>query len=324
MQKTSKPQIRTVIKDTIIFEQKDSLYIHSNELKELNAHVSEIKHELNKEKDTFLGATYDTAFTVLVTILIFVLGIIIDRIIKYCQDKSELKKLKDYFNNQFSELKNDILPELIKGYRKNYQETITLDKGLPTTAPKILTNTYDRLSNLESPLLFKTFKNSADFNTAFAQIDLIKKLMTEIDLYHSISLERSSSIKNVIVELDSKYINKLVEYTEFQRNYNPNFANDPTFQLINGKVGFYHQQITGKRSLTKYHKEIIRPIQEYLVRTNLFRTDPICNEICEYGKLFSVKFNDLKRLFIEIRLQYRYFSRILKNSKNKLDKLNTE
>ena len=324
MQKTSKPQIKTVIKDTIILQQNDSIYVHSNELKELNTHVSEIKNELNKKEETFLGATYDTAFTVLVTILIFVLGIIIDRIIKHFQDKAELTKLKDYFNNQFNDLKNNILPELIKGYRKNYQETITLDKGLPTTAPKILTNTYERLSKLESPLLFKTFKNSSDFNTAFAQIDLIKKLMTEIDQYHAISLERSSSIRISLAELDSLYINKLVTYTEFQRNNNPNFANDPTFQLINGKILYYHQHIAGKRNLTKYYKEIIRPIQEHLVATNLFRTDRLCNEISEYGKLISHKFNDLKRLFIEIRLQYRYFSKILNDSKNKLDELNTE
>jgi hypothetical protein len=59
LQETQKSQIRTILKDTIIFEQKDSLYIQSNELKELNANVSEIKHELNKKEDTFLGATYD-------------------------------------------------------------------------------------------------------------------------------------------------------------------------------------------------------------------------------------------------------------------------
>lgn len=324
LQKTSKSQIRTIVKDAIIFEQKDSLYIHSNELKELNTYVSEIKHELSKEKDTFLGATYDTVFTVLVTISIFVLGIIIDRRIKYLQGKDELKKFKDYFNNQFSELKNSILPKLVKGYRKSYQETITIDKGLPTTAPKILTNTYDRLSNLESPLLFKTFKNSSDFNTAFSQIDFIKKLMTEIDQYHSISLKRSSSIRNLIAKLDSRYMNKFVEYTVFQSSNDPNFATNPNIIFINEKVDFYNKHISGKRSLTKHHKEIIRPVNEYLVSTNLFKTDPICKEIWEYGKQLSNKFHELKRLFIEIRLQYRTFSINLNNSKNKLEKLNTD
>ncbi len=328
MQKTSKSQIRTIIKDTIIFEQKDSLYIHSNELKEMNAHVSEIKHDLNKhlnkEEDTFLGATYDTAFTVIFTLIIFISGILIDRWLKSKNEKAELKKLKDYFNNQFNDLKTNIVPELIKAYKKSYQDVISLDNGLPTSAPKILTNTYDRLANLESPLLFKTFKNSTDFNIAFSQIDFIKKLMNEIDEYHSISLNRSSALRINIAKLDTPYIGKLVEYIEIQRNTNIHHTNDPTFQLISGKISHYRQNIAGKRNLTKYYKEIIRPIQEHLVQTNLFRTDTTCNEIAEMGKQISHKFNELRLIFIEIRLQYRTFCQILDRTKTKLENINTE
>ena len=145
---------------TLYFKDTDS--IDSN-IKKLNNNISEIHTDIhslvNQKIDTFFGVTYDTVFTVLFTILIFLIGVIIDRWNRRNIEKKELNKLKNYFNSQFEELKTSIIPGLIKAYRKSYQEIITLDNGLQTTPPKILTKTYDRLANLESPLLFKTFNN---------------------------------------------------------------------------------------------------------------------------------------------------------------------
>ena len=148
--------------------------------------------------------------------------------------------------------------------------------------------------------------------------------MNEIDEYHSLVLKRSSSIRIIIGQLDSPYINKLVEYTEYQKNTNSNYANDPTYQLISGKISHYHQNIAGKRNITGYYEEVVRPIQEHLVTTNMFRTNRICNEISELGKQLSHKYNELRLLFIEIRLQYRTFSQILDRTKTQLDSVNLD
>ena len=74
-----------------------------------------------------------------------------------------------------------------------------------------------------------------------------------------------------------------------------------------------------------YYKEVIRPIQYYLVKeTNLFRTDERCKEIAELGRQISHRYNELRLLFIEIRLQYRTFSQTFSKTKDRLDQLNTK
>ncbi|MFD0931294.1 hypothetical protein ACFQ0R_01650 [Psychroflexus salinarum] len=285
---------------------------------------SDLHNHLNQETDTILGVSNDTFFTVVFTVLIFVLGIIIDRILKRNNEKSELKKIKVYFNNQFDDLKKNIVPELRNGYKKFYQETISLDNGVPTTAPKILTNTYDRLSNLESPLLFKAFKNSSEFNTAFSQIDFLKNLMVVVDNYHSVVVKRSETLKSIFAELDKKYMDKVVEYTEYEKNHNSDFREDSTFQLLDSKVKYYHENITGKRALTDYYKNVIRPIQKQIVSTNLFRTHPIGKQLSIIGRDITHQYNHLRILYVEVRSQYRYFTQVLNQTISKLESLNTE
>lgn len=317
--------LKNTINDSSNVQIQDSLYF---QIKNLNQNISSIhsdlQNHLNEHKETFLGVTSDTIFTVVFTILIFVIGILIDRWIKRVNEKEELQKIKDYFNNQFDDLKKNIIPELRNGYRKYYQETISLDNGVPTTAPKILTNTYDRLSNLESPLLFKTFKNSSDFNTAFSQIDFIKNLMIEVDNYHLIVVKRSEALKSVFVKLDKKYMDKVVEFTEYEKQNNPNYAQDPTYQLLNSKIHYYHHNIIGKRAVNDYYKNVIRPIQHQIVSTNLFRTHPVGKQISVLGRDISHQFNHLRILYVEIRLQYRYFTQVLNRTIKRLEELNTE
>lgn len=315
----------SITNDSLNISIQDSLFVQVKNLNEnISSIHSDLHNHLNQKTDTFLGVSNDTIFTVVFTILIFALGILIDRLIKRNNEQKELQKLKDYFNNQFDDLKRNIVPELRNGYKKFYQETISLDNGIPTTAPKILTNTYDRLSNLESPLLFKTFKNSSDFNTAFSQIDFIRNLMVVVDDYHSIVVQRSETLKSVFVGLDKKYLDKVVEFTEYEKNNNPNYRQDPTFLLLDSKVQYYHQNIIGKRALTDYYKNIIRPIQTQIVNTNLFRTHPVAKEISVLGRDISHQYNHLRMLYIEIRSQYRYFTQVLNRTISKLESLNTE
>lgn len=315
----------SITNDSLAISINDSLFVQVKNLNEnISSIHSDLHNHLNQNTYTLLGVSNDTIFTVFFTILIFTLGILIDRLIKRKNEQAELQKLKNYFNNQFDDLKKNIVPELRNGYKKFYQETISLDNGIPTTAPKILTNTYDRLSNLESPLLFKTFKNSLDFNTAFSQIDFIKNLMVIVDDYHSTAVQRSETLKSVFIGLDKRYLDKVVEFTEYEKNNNPNYRQDPTFLLLDSKVQYYYQNIVGKRALVDYYKNVIRPIQTQIVSTNLFRTHPIGTEISILGRDISHQYNHLRTLYVDIRQQYRYFTQVLNRTISKLESLNTE
>ena len=317
--------ISSITNDSLNISIQDSLFVQVKNLNEnISSIHSDLHNHLNQGKDTILGVSYDTFFTVVFTILIFVIGVLIERWIKRNNEKNELNKLKDYFNNQFDDLKNNIVPDLRNGYKKFYQDTISLDNGVPTTAPKVLTNTYDRLYNLESPLLFKTFENSSEFNLAFSQIDFMRNLMIEVDNYHSIVVKRSDIFKSVFTELDKKFMDKVVQFTEFEKNNNPHYVQDPTYQLLNSKVQYYHQNIVGKRALVDYYKSVIRPIQTQIVSTNLFRTHPIGREISILGRDISHQYNHLRILYVEIRQQYRYFTQVLNRTISKLASLNTE
>ena len=80
----------------------------------------------------------------------------------------------------------------------------------------------------------------------------------------------------------------------------------------------YHKQKTPKMGLIKIYKTIVRPIQNQVIVTNIFRADKLGKEIAELGKDISVQYGYLKKLTIEFRLDYRKFSVMVKESQDRL------
>lgn len=292
---------------------KDTLFIKSIELNKLNSNFENLNTEIQKKNNDvepkFIGATYDTAFTVLVTLFIFILGIIIDRILKNRQEKTENKDLKNYFFNQLKDIKQNVGPNLIKGYKEYYQEHIGIDNGIPTTAPIILSNSFERLLKMENDKLFKAFKSDEKetFNKYFNEIDFLSNLRKEVETYHSVVLKRSEITRNIVAELHNNFHKSVLTFIENQQLSNPNYEINSSFILISNRLSFYHQELAGKRSLKKYYKEFVRPIQLEVTNTNLFRNDIFALDIAENGKMLSHKYNELLRIIIEVRLQYRVF-----------------
>ena len=301
--------------DSVLFVYPDTVNVKSADLKQLNNSIEDLRQEIiteiSKKEPKLLGAKYDTVFTVLVTLLIFILGIIIDRIIKRKQEKKELEELRSYFLNQISELNTQIGPALVRGYNDYYRKTISIDKGIPTTPPKMLMNNFDRLLHMESDRLFKSFpKDSKDkFNKYFSKIDFISNLLREVDSFHDVVLHRSEQIRNNIVALDFAYIKSLAEFTEFEKYNTINYEQTRNYRFIAEKLQLYHRNYAGKRKLSEYYIEIIRSIQSYIVReTDLHTSHPVGEKIADLGKQFSHNYNDLRLLTIEVRLQYREFA----------------
>tara|TARA_R110001583_G_scaffold182693_1_gene340794 strand:+ start:35 stop:1018 length:984 start_codon:yes stop_codon:yes gene_type:complete len=315
---------QTILKDTILINQKDSLNINSVELSQLSTSVLKIERELNNhlnsKKETFFGATLDTVFTVTVTIFIFLLGIIIERLIKKTREKSELKELKTYFIEQIEDCKRNILPQLIAAYKDFYQNIISIDKGYPTNSPKILSNNYNRLLNLETTQLFKSFKNKVHYHKYFSEIDFLDNLNKEIEKYHSIILKRNENLRNEISELDSEYLKLLYKFIEYEFVKTPNYKEEfSPYNVISYYLELFNTEIAKENKLTRFYTEIFDPIQKYLVAKQLNISHPIGIKVYDKGREFNNKYRKLRILVVETRVQYRYF---VLNTQYSLDKLN--
>lgn len=294
-------------------KSNDTILIKSIELKKLNSNFHNLNTEIHKKNNTvepkFMGATYDTVFTVTVTLGVFIIGILIDRFFKNKQENEENRDLKTYFFNQLGDIKELVVPNLIKGYKDYYQENIGIDDGIPATAPIILTNSFERLLKMESDKLFKSFNSfeKENFNKYFNEIDFLSNLRKEVEKYHSIVLKRSEISRNLVVELHNSFHKCVIAFLENQMINNPNYETNSSYILINNRLSFYNRELAGKRNLKKYYNEFVRPIQIEVTETNLFREDLIAREIAENGKMLSNKYNELRRIITEVRLQYRIF-----------------
>src|SRR5258706_3704560 len=274
----------------------------------LNNNLKDIRTELaisNKDEKIFDLITYDTAFTVIVTVSIFILGILADRTVKYFDKRKERKRLRKFYVDNINSLTEKLFPNINKLYRDFYQ-THDIDTGIPMTPPKVLARDIERLDKIEFDKLYEAFSNKRALSIVMSQLDFISKAVNEIEIYHDRVHADSQRARTTYQEKLNKYLDLLAEYLKYDRVNNTGHATDSTYILINASILKFHQTIAGKRALRRFYKKILRPIQVELVNTRKFETHPVGEVIAKLGKDLSYKFNELKIQSVEIRLQYRY------------------
>lgn len=275
----------------------------------------------NASDDKMWGLiTYDTIFTVFITLFVFTTGILIDRLIKYYEKKKEKKELRYYFKHFLDIITDKTCPQLIEMYAKVYY-TNGINEGIPTTPPKILTDNFTRIRKIHDKELFNAFKDKDSFSKILSNIDFLELIIGEIDSFNKQIRSESDEIKKPLQEDINKYFDILGKYVEHIRVNNPQYDGVTDFHnLVNNSILIYHKQPEMKVKLTEVYKKIIRPIQEQVVQTNIFRSDPLGYEIAELGKSISLRYSYLKRMTIEFRLAYRQFSRHVKDRQDALIK----
>src|SRR3990172_865279 len=251
---------------------------------------------------------YDTVFTVCITLLVFISGILINILLKYLDKRRNQKELRNYFKHFLDLLTDKTCPKLIKMYSDVYKE-YGINEGIPTAPPKILTSDFIRIGKLQDKELFHSFEDKESLSVLLSNLDFLELMINEIDSFHKRIRKESDDLRKPLQEKVNRYFDTLANYVEHVRIHNPQYANVTAFRnLVNNAIVTYHQQQGFKREFTKVYKTIIRPIQEQLVQTNIFRLDPIGFEIAELGKDVSIQYNYLKRMTIGFRLDYRKFS----------------
>ncbi len=284
--------------------------------------ISKLTETINQNtmNDKLFGLfSYDTVFTVVITLSIFILGILFDRFNKNCEKRKDRKELRLFFKTFLDRIIDSTCDKLSKSYKDFYQ-SIDIDSGIPITPPKILTGDFDRVNRINDNKLFHAIKEKEPLSKLLSNIDFIERLIPEIDRYHAHCLKESETLRSPLQEMINDYMDLLAEYVEHVKLTNPNYPNCTEFRnQVNDAIIRYHRDISGTRQLKKFYREILRPIQEKVIETNIYRVDQIGIQIADLGKRISYQYNYLKRLIIEFKLDYRKFYNYTIDSKEKLN-----
>jgi hypothetical protein len=288
----------------------------------LNRNLKDIRTELAKtnreEVRLFDYISYDTAFTVVVTIAVFIFGFLIDRTVKFVERQSERKKLREFYADNVASMAVKLFPKINKLYRDFYLMH-DLETGMPMTPPKVLAGDIERLEKIDFDKLYVAFKNKNALSAAMSQLDFISKATGEVEIYHKQVHSENQVARTIYQKMLNDYFDLLSDYLLHERSTNPAHATERTFILINSLIFHYHSELAGKRALKRFYKEILRPIQIELVDTKKYEAHQIGAAIARLGKDLSHKYNELRMTSIEIRLQYRQIYFQIKES---IDKLN--
>jgi hypothetical protein len=285
----------------------DSITIHQTKIiGSLNALNTTADKLLNQHK--FFGViSYDTIFTVVVTLLTFSAGIIIDRIIKHLDSRSKKIKLQHYFKYLLDVIADKTFTKISDGYKITY-ETTDLDKGIAITPPKVLTDIFQRVKSINEQELLDTFKTREPVSQIINHVEFISKMFDEIEKFHIKVLYESDTIRKTFEGNLSKYFKLLAQYLEDMKKIkSPTPAITEFFPIAQKGFKIYHEEILETNQMKKLRDEVIRPIQVGLAKNKLYQEDAIAGQIAELGKEISIKFYYLNKLTADFCSQYKDF-----------------
>lgn len=262
--------------------------------------------------------TYDTVFTVVVTLFVFIAGILANILAKYIDRLNTKKELRQYFKHFVDRVTDRTCPELISMYRDVYQKH-GLNEGIPTAPPKILTSDFVRIGSMQDKDLFHAFADKESLSIILSNLDYIELLINEIDSFHKRIRKESDDLRKPLTEKVNKYFDKLADYIGHMERDNPQYeCREEFIKMCNDALVLNFREKGFGRQFTKVYKTIIRPIQEMVVNTKIYQLDSHASEIAVLGKDISIQFNYLKRMTVVFRLDYRKFSRSVKEAQDRL------
>ncbi|MES2680090.1 MAG: hypothetical protein V4635_09410 [Bacteroidota bacterium] len=262
----------------------------------------------------------DTIYTVKVTLFIFIIGIIIDRLLKLIDRKWKEANSRKYFIFHLNQINTHLTTKLRDAYKK-FHDITDVDTGITSTPPIVISSDFQRLLTINHEEIFKAYAKKEILSKIMGQIAFIDKVQIQVAEFHERVREDSGKVRDELENKNDEYLSLLSKYIEWEKQNNPNHGSSETYNLINGLVIKYYKEISGTRKLTVFYSDIIRVIQEKIVSTNEFRTHLILAEVAENGRKLSHLITKLTDKTKEITDQYLVFSNYMDSAKNKLDSL---
>lgn len=259
----------------------------------------------------------DALASTLITISVFIIGYFIDYLLKKRSENKNNKEIRSFIHFHLSKITTNYLPTIISKYLEA-SETTTVDSGVLTTPPKILSNDFQRILKIDSVLLFNCFSEKKNISNIISQVEFIDELLKEVQIYHQNFFTKSDPMREELEIQLYDYFDLLASFLEFEERDNNSSTNSETVNLISRLVFLYYDEIASTRNLQRLYDEIVRVIQHRLVSTDIYKTHSVCKKIVYKGKKISHLFTSIKDITQEYCDQYKAFSEMMSNSKNSL------
>lgn len=259
----------------------------------------------------------DALFATITTILVFSLGIIINILIKRVERNKRRREIRSIVKQHITQGVNTF--KILQKEYHDFSNNTTIDSGIPLTPPKVLSGDFQRLLRLDSKDLYNSITDKKSFSNIESQVISLTNIIHEVQFYHNRVLKRSNGLRDKLGYHLNLYVDTLANFVEHEQANTPNFQETEPYQKINDALSKFHNEIAGKRALQKFYDQILRPLQEYLVSSNLFRSHKLCRIIADQGKKFSLLYNELNVLTNELKDQYLKFSQLLSETIESLE-----
>ncbi|MBP7510824.1 MAG: hypothetical protein KA981_02780 [Bacteroidia bacterium] len=287
----------------------------------LKAKLFEVLNTYTKSDN---GISEDTIFTVIVTLTIFLLGIIIDRFLKWFNEKGDQKKLRKYFKHYLDFIIDKSCPRLEEAYKKIYQNT-TVDNGIPVTPPKILTNDFQRINRIQDKDLFYAISSEKMLAKLRSNLDVIEGITSEIEVYHRFVRKESDKAGDKLTSTIATYILTVVNYVEYLDMHQPQFdRRTEVRELLNNSLLKLYKDKTIQNKVSAAYLKVIRPNQRFLVDNQIYIDNQEARKIIEIGKDVQRDYLAFKSITIQYKMEYRKFCRAIGISYRKLAQARSE
>lgn len=179
--------------------------------------------ENESDKNTFWGISIDTIFTVLTTLLIFILGYIITKKIERGKERKRLKELEEYFIKSIELLLTPI--EKQKKSFLSFANILKEEKEQHFIIEDVADLRFEQIKNIDNKDLFSIFIKKISDKRNF-KAELFSKLMTSLNYIETVKSNLKSDINDFFKRNES-----------YKNNYKKNIKkiNSILDEIINQK-----------------------------------------------------------------------------------------
>lgn len=292
--------------DTLLANKIDSLILQNHQnFNELSKAII----ATNNDNRFIEFISNDTLFTVIITLIVFLLGEFVKWLFKRNQ---QLKKNKETrrFIKYYLDLIIPYAKQVEDGYKK-VAEATTINTGLDIFSPKVFKNDWRKILNIDAREIYDSFQEKEQINKIIRQLDVIDENVTMCEMYHHLLRKKTDIFTRKLQKKYKAFKKSVFSYTEQIRKEKPNdYRNDGIYVFLNESMLLHIADVKeNHRNTIKFYTETLRPILIYLVDNDLYRESQYAENITNEANRFSNLIFELTKELEDFKIQYAEYSK---------------